>query len=192
MTTMAAKPDRKDAILNAMLELIAERGFHDAPISLLAKRSGTSAGVIYHHFRSKEDIIHALYRRVHEVKNRISLEGYSTTMASEEAYVHIWMNAYRFYRTHQNETRFLEQYESSPFCGHEVAGPKVKEDEITAHFRSAFRIRRVGGFLKDLPPEAIQELSFGLAARLAARAEPLKPAMLRRIAAASWQAIADE
>jgi len=27
------------------------------------------------------------------------------------------MNAYRFYRTHQQEVKFLDQYENSPYCG---------------------------------------------------------------------------
>ena len=56
---MAAKtkPSKRDAILDAMLDIVVERGFHDAPMSLVAQRSGASAGVIYHYFASKEDII---------------------------------------------------------------------------------------------------------------------------------------
>jgi TetR/AcrR family transcriptional regulator, repressor of fatR-cypB operon len=33
-----ALKDKREAILQAMLELVAERGFHDAPMSLVAKR----------------------------------------------------------------------------------------------------------------------------------------------------------
>lgn len=58
------KSDKRETILEAMLDLIVERGFHDAPMSLLAKRSGASAGVIYHYFPSKDDLIHAVYLRV--------------------------------------------------------------------------------------------------------------------------------
>ena len=45
---MAPKKD-KGAILEAMLDLVGERGFRNAPMRLLAKRSGANAGVIYHY-----------------------------------------------------------------------------------------------------------------------------------------------
>jgi len=54
------KPSKRDAILDAMLDIVVERGFHDAPMSLVAERSGASTGVIYHHFASKEKIIQVL------------------------------------------------------------------------------------------------------------------------------------
>jgi hypothetical protein len=36
-----AEPGKRDAILNATLELGVERGFHDAPRSVLAKKGGS-------------------------------------------------------------------------------------------------------------------------------------------------------
>jgi len=125
---MAAKPDKKEAILEAMLDLIVERGFHDAPMSVLAKRSGASAGVIYHYFPSKDDLIHALYLRVKSIKVQSLLEGYVPGMSPHDAFIHLWANAYRFYREHLRETRFLDQYENSPFCG--GAPQTVEEDNI--------------------------------------------------------------
>jgi TetR/AcrR family transcriptional regulator, repressor of fatR-cypB operon len=74
--TAKPKPNKRDAILNAMLDVVAERGFHEAPMSLIAERSGASAGVIYHHFASKEAIIQALYERVRELKRASLLAGY--------------------------------------------------------------------------------------------------------------------
>ena len=59
-----AKLSKRDAILDAMLDIVVERGFHDAPMSLLSQRSGASAGVIYHYFASKEEIIQALYKHI--------------------------------------------------------------------------------------------------------------------------------
>jgi len=44
-----------------MHDIVVERGFHDALMSLIAQRSGASARVIYYYFSSKEEIIHALY-----------------------------------------------------------------------------------------------------------------------------------
>ncbi len=191
---MAAKVDKKEAILDAMLDMVVEGGFHNAPMSQLSKRSGASTGVIYHYFPSKEDLIHALYLRVKDIKRRVAREGYSTDMSVSEAYLHFWANSYRFYRTHSKETRFLDQYENSPFCGSEtqeelLSGAYSEED---MRFLSAFRPLKQGGVLKDLPPEAIHELSFGLAMRLAKHSTPIEPEALSQIAELSWKAILAE
>ena len=187
---MAAKPDKKEAILEAMLDLIVERGFHDAPMSVLAKRSGASAGVIYHYFPSKDDLIHALYLRVKSIKMQSLLEGYVPGMSPHDAFIHIWTNAYRFYRDHLRETRFLDQYENSPFCA--AAPQTVEEDNIRIDFQKQFRSRKAGGILNDLPPEVVHELSFGLAARLAKKTKPLSRASLKQVAEIVWTAITDK
>src|ERR1700743_3247123 len=81
------KTSKRDAILDAMLDIVVERGFHDAPMSLLARRSGASAGVIYHYFASKEAIIQALYERINTLKRRSILEGISPDGEPREAFV---------------------------------------------------------------------------------------------------------
>lgn len=189
---MAGESEKREAILNAMLALIAERGFHDAPMSVLAKRSGASPGVIYHYFPSKDAIIHALYQRVTSIKRAVLLEGYSEKMTSREAFLHIWLNLYRFYRTHLQETRFLDQYLNSPYCSPEIAEKEDRNDPTVARLLQLMKPKKKGGILKDLPPEAIQSLTFGLAADLAKAPKNFSTATLKNIAEAAWAAIAAE
>jgi TetR/AcrR family transcriptional regulator, repressor of fatR-cypB operon len=182
--------DKREAILQAMLELVAERGFHDAPMSLVARRAGTSAGIIYHYFPSKDELIRALYLHVKAKMGRFLIEGQVVDMPAEQAFKRVWMNAYRFYRTHQQEVKFLDQYENSPYCG---GSPEmealVQQDQNIALLMNLFRPRSAGGPLQDLPREAVAELTLGVAARLAKRAKPLKTKALEEIAAACWKAV---
>jgi len=187
---MAPQGDKKEEILDAMLELVVERGFHNAPMSLLAKRSGASPGVMYHYFPSKEALIHALYLRVKLAKRQVLLQGYSPQVSPQQAFLNIWINAYHFYRTQSRETRFLDLYENSSFSKHHPTEQTSSQDAARAHFLKIFRAKKAGGLLKDLPQAAIDELSFGLAARLAKRDEAIKPAMLKKIAEAAWKALA--
>jgi AcrR family transcriptional regulator len=46
---MAPKKDKEEAILEAMLDLVGERGFHNAPMFLLAKRPGANVNVIHYY-----------------------------------------------------------------------------------------------------------------------------------------------
>lgn len=189
---MAEKSDKREAILNAMLGLIVERGFHDAPMSVLAKRSGASPGVIYHYFPSKDDIIHALYQRVSSTKREVFLEGYSEKMAPQEAFLHIWLNAYRFYRTHLQETRFLDQYLNSPYCTPQDMEEEGNSDPTIARLLQLMKPKKRGGLLKDLPSEAIYSLTFGLAASMAKAPKSFSSATLKRVAKSAWVAIAEE
>jgi AcrR family transcriptional regulator len=195
LNPMTARPvraskDKREAILQAMLKLVAERGFHDAPMSLVAKRAGTSAGIIYHYFPSKDELIRALYLHVKAKMGRFLIEGQVVDMPAEQAFKRVWINAYRFYRTHQQEVKFLDQYENSPYCG---GSPDmealVQQDQNIALLLNLFRPKSAGGSLNDLPKEALTELTIGVAARLAKRARPLKAQVLEEIAAACWKAV---
>jgi AcrR family transcriptional regulator len=48
------------ALVSAAREAFEELGFRDARISDITERAGTSYGVFYHHFDSKESILHEL------------------------------------------------------------------------------------------------------------------------------------
>lgn len=189
---MTGKSDKREAILKAMLDLVVERGFHNAPMAVLAKRSGASPGVIYHYFPSKDDLIHAVYERVASIKHRVFFEGVSADESPREALLRVWLNAYRFYRSHRKETRFLDQYLNSSYCG---VGAKAAVE--FAHPESArilkwLQPKKKGGILRDLPPEAIDSLTLGLAASLAKAPKAFSPATLKTVAETVWKAIADE
>jgi AcrR family transcriptional regulator len=189
---MTGTSDKREAILKAMLDLIVERGFHDAPMSVLAKRSGASPGVIYHYFPSKDDLIRAVYERVASLKREVFFEGYTDTMPPREALQRVWLNAYRFYRTHLKETRFLDQYLNSPYCKGDAGMAAESADAAAGRILKWLRPKRKGGMLKDLPPEAIESLTLGLAASLAKAPKAFSPTTLKNIAETVWQAIADE
>ncbi len=181
------KTNKRDAILNAMLDVVVERGFHEAPMSLISERSGASAGVIYHYFASKEEILQALYGRVRELKRASLLKGYSPEMDAKEAFIKVWVNGYHFYRKHLREMRFLDQYESVGFAC--AANGKERPDEKQAEFQRRFTSRSKGGVLNDLPMEVIQELTFGVVARLAMQPRKLSPPVLREVAEKMWDVV---
>jgi len=187
---MTTPKDKRESILQAMLELVAERGFHDAPMSVVAKRAGVSAGIIYHYFPSKEELIQELYFHVKMKMGAVLVEGQVEGMSAEQAFKQVWGNAYRFYRSHQQEMRFLDQYECLPSAGiSSEAEILASRDQNFAQLMKLFRRRSAGGPLRDLPMEALGDLSFGVAARLAKRTKVLKKGELEEIATACWRAV---
>ena len=180
------KPSKRDAILDAMLDIVVERGFHDAPMSLVAQRSGASAGVIYHYFPSKEAIIQALYERIRDLKREAILEGFSLEQDPRETFVQGCLNIYAFYRKHKREMRFYEQYAHAGF----VCPPETsKTNERAAAFARRFSNRSKGGVLNEWPPEVLNELTLNLVIQLASQPRKLPEPLLREIADSMWEMV---
>ncbi|MFZ2950245.1 MAG: helix-turn-helix domain-containing protein, partial [Desulfuromonadaceae bacterium] len=57
-----SKLEKRDEIVRAALELIAENGFHGAPMAMIAEKAGVGAGTIYRYFENKDVLINELYR----------------------------------------------------------------------------------------------------------------------------------
>ena len=68
--------NRKEAILDAAIHLFSENGFSATPTSAVAKKAGVAEGLIFHHFKNKNEILlHILNNLfddyINEVKNTI-------------------------------------------------------------------------------------------------------------------------
>jgi len=62
----AAPPggDKYQRILDAAIEVIAENGFFESPVSKIAERAGVADGTIYLYFKSKDDVLRAAIDRM--------------------------------------------------------------------------------------------------------------------------------
>jgi len=56
--------DKRNAILDAATHLFAERGLTAAPTSEISKQAGVAEGTLFTYFKTKDDLINALYREI--------------------------------------------------------------------------------------------------------------------------------
>ncbi len=56
--------DKRNAILDAATRLFAERGLTAAPTSEISKQADVAEGTLFTYFKTKEDLINALYREI--------------------------------------------------------------------------------------------------------------------------------
>ena len=75
---MSPRPDvseeRKDQILDAASEVFAEKGVHESRMDDIAVKSGLSKGALYWYFKSKDDILIAIFDRMFK-KEYVYLEN---------------------------------------------------------------------------------------------------------------------
>ncbi len=60
------KTEKRSEIIRAAIELIAQHGYHGAPMAMIAERAGVGAGTIYRYFENKDVLIAELYRELEE------------------------------------------------------------------------------------------------------------------------------
>jgi AcrR family transcriptional regulator len=56
--------DKRNAIIDAATRLFAERGLTAAPTSEISKQAGVAEGTLFTYFKTKDDLINALYREI--------------------------------------------------------------------------------------------------------------------------------
>jgi TetR/AcrR family transcriptional regulator, fatty acid metabolism regulator protein len=54
--------DRRRQILDAAVKVFARSGFHRARVGDIAEEAGVAYGLVYHYFRSKEELLETIFR----------------------------------------------------------------------------------------------------------------------------------
>jgi len=182
--------DKRVAIFDAALELISERGFHNTPMSLIAKTAGVSTGIIYHYFSGKEELINELYKKIKLETIRAMLADYAQDLSLEERFFSIWRGIASRCLAYPTEHLFLEQFENSPYIKH-VMGEDFMQ--AVAPLFSFFQQGVEEGVFKPLPPLVLFDLGFGTAASLAKRhvagVVVLDDELVQATADACWDAV---
>ena len=155
---MTEKTDKRSAILQAAMELIAENGFHGSPTSMIAERAGVSVGTIYRYFQSKDEVIHALFKEVDGRQRTSILRGYSEALPFRERYFHLCRNTYSYLMENPLEFSFIEQYTLSPYG---VASLRQKLDSYVEPFHALFKQGMEDQIIKELPLMLLFDLTFG-------------------------------
>ncbi|WP_227874263.1 TetR/AcrR family transcriptional regulator [Tumebacillus algifaecis] len=82
MRTIAQKKNNEkyEAILGAAVKVIGQAGYHNAPISKIAREAGVADGTVYLYFKNKEDILISILREtigtiVDRIHDELNLGG---------------------------------------------------------------------------------------------------------------------
>ncbi len=112
--------DKESALLQATLDLVIENGFHDAPMSKIAKLAGVSVGTIYIYFKSKQELVNKLYLIVKGEFAQKIFEGYSEDGRVEDLFKTIWYNIANYKFDYYKEARFLSLCDNAPMIDEDV------------------------------------------------------------------------
>jgi AcrR family transcriptional regulator len=153
--------EKRDEIVRAALELIAENGFHGAPMAMIADKAGVGAGTIYRYFENKDVLINELYRELEQRLYDVLMKGYSPEKPVRERFIHLGTTILRYCITNPLDFRYLEQFHNSPY------GVAHRRDKLFGDtnqkdiYRELFEEGVAKQVIKNLPLVVLFALAFG-------------------------------
>jgi len=157
-------PEKKIAIIEATLALIAEHGFHGAPTSEIAEKAGAGMGSLYRYFKDKDELIRKLFAYVTEKLQQAVAKGHSPEAPFREQYIHVCRNTLQYLVKRPDIFRFIEQYLNSPYGVAERREKLLGSADASATdglLDVLFQKARAQQVMKDIPLPAIYALTFG-------------------------------
>src|SRR5262245_43353 len=115
-TTATTKgSDKREAILDAALELFADRGFHGTAVPLVAERANVGAGTIYRYFESKEALVNTLFQREKSRLGAAIINNFPWKEPPRAQFEHFWTRMVAYANDHRVAMRFLELHHHGPY-----------------------------------------------------------------------------
>ena len=82
--------DKRNAILDAATHVFAERGLTAAPTSEISKQAGVAEGTLFTYFKTKDDLINALYREIKLELADAMMSGFPRKQRVRTRLRHVW------------------------------------------------------------------------------------------------------
>ena len=179
--------DRAALVRRALRSLVAERGFHGASMSAVARHAGVATGTAYTHYASKDALVLAAYRETKEQLGAAATSGLDPSDPPQRRFCQMWLATHRHLAHHPEDARFILQVDHSPYR-HDLYAAVIADDEPLL---VAVTAPDIAAQMLPLPLEVIWELGLAPAVRLAAIAHeiPLNNHELAEIANACWRAV---
>ncbi|MDG2779365.1 TetR/AcrR family transcriptional regulator [Vibrio parahaemolyticus] len=183
--------DKRDQILAAAEQLIAESGFQGLSMQKLANEAGVAAGTIYRYFSDKEHLLEEVRLNVAKRIASAVQAGVTDDMPLKERYRTMWLNIWNLAGSNLNAISNRVQYDSLPCTTRNKTWEL--ERKMFAQVDRLFNQGKEEGVFKPLDNEVLSGLSFEASVALARKHAlgfyQLDDDALEAAIEASWDAI---
>lgn len=154
----AKKGDKAEAILDAALHVVMERGFHGATIPDIAARAGVAAGSIYTYFASKDVLVNTLYRKWKNALARRVYTDFPAGASSRVQFETMWRSMAAFALEQPDALAFLELQSHKGYLDTES---RALENQLKEFAAAAFAAGQATGAFRAMDVALLLELLFG-------------------------------
>ena len=150
--------DKREAILDAALELFVERGFFGTAVPEIADRAGVGAGTIYRYFESKEALVNAIYRQQKTQWGHLVLTDFPVAAPTREQFRLLWMRMAQWATANPKAFIFMELHHHQRYLDDES---RALEERMLGLFTAVVVSAQARGELKAGPPGLLMGIVMG-------------------------------
>ena len=107
--------NKRKIILFTAMKLFNERGFHNTPTSLIAKKAKVSVGTLFNYYPTKEQLILAIYEDIKHHSKHVYLELIRDYDSFHDKLLSMWTAVIKWALQNPNEFQYLELFTHSSF-----------------------------------------------------------------------------
>jgi AcrR family transcriptional regulator len=155
-----SKIDKRQLILETATKLFVERGFHATPTSAITKEAGMSAGILFHYFKTKDDLIVQLYVDLKMEFTTSVLKDVDTLKAGISKLRLIWLNSWQWGLKNPSKFDFLRQADNSIYSEKIKSHPDIIEKY--GWFCNYIETYKQARFVKNTDTIFIMNIMFGM------------------------------
>ncbi len=169
--------DKRNAILDAATRVFAARGLTAAPTSEISKKAGVAEGTLFTYFKTKDDLINALYREIKLELADAMMSGFPRKKSVRTRLRHVWDSYVNWGVTNTEQRKVLAQLQDSGMLSKEsIEAGSAPFVEMQNTIRNAIEQHILRA---DLPIELISKM-LGALAEATMDLIALKPAMANK------------
>lgn len=150
---------KRSSLIQASVQVVAERGFHDAQVSLIANRAGVAVGTVYVHFKSKERLMLETYKETERRCLAAVMSDYPSPGTIRQRFFHLANRLIRHFTLFPREFLFADQFLSSPY--RKLASPHYLPEPELSDILQFFREGAEKQLFKEMPPTMLLALACG-------------------------------
>lgn len=150
--------DKRQAILQAALELFADRGFDGTRVPEIATQAKVAAGTLYHYFPSKESMANALYRECLAEFSKVSALEAMASAPVKAQFQEFCERFQRFIFDRTLQFKFLEAHCHERYLD---AASQAAHEAFDDSLRALFRRWGEAGALAHHDHDLLFSLTFG-------------------------------
>jgi AcrR family transcriptional regulator len=169
--------DKRNAILDAATCVFAERGLTAAPTSEISKQARIAEGTLFTYFKTKDDLINALYREIKLELADAMMSGFPRRKSVRTRLRHVWDSYVNWGVANPEQRKVLTQLQVSGMLSKEsIEAGSAPFVEMQNMIRAAIEQHILRA---DLPIELISKMP-GALAEATMDLIVLKPAMTNK------------
>jgi AcrR family transcriptional regulator len=137
--TLLARPksdSKRKAILEASMDLFAERGIGHAPTSAISAAAGVAEGTLFTYFKTKDELLNELYRELRKELDR-ELVDYPFSADAYTRMRYIWDRYVSLAMRYPKRLRVLQQLRASGRLLKDAEAPNMAITELLHTTREA-------------------------------------------------------